>query len=78
MDKNIQKDNKIKRSYRQEFSKRVRMSYSDYMSETGQLGQIRHSWAALKKEPFLYVFFIPEDVFDLHKKVYKSLRLCVS
>ena len=40
-------------TYEQEFSKRVRMSYSDNMSETGQLGQIGHSWAALKKEPFL-------------------------
>ena len=38
------------------------------MPETGQLGQIGYSCAALKKEPFLYVSFIGEDVFDLHKK----------
>ena len=48
---------------------RVRMSYSDIMSETGQLGQIGHSWAALKKEPLLYLPFIREDVFALNKKV---------
>ena len=39
------------------------------MSESGKLGQIEHSWAALKKETFLYDSFIREDVFVLHKKV---------
>ena len=43
------------------------MSYSDNMSETGQLGQIGHCWAALKEEPFLYDYFIREDIFALRK-----------
>ena len=37
------------------------------MPETGQLGQIGHRWAALKKEPFFYDSFIGQDVFVLHK-----------
>ena len=38
--------------YEQEFSKRAGKSDSVNMSETGQLGQIGHSLAALKKRTF--------------------------
>ena len=47
------------------------------MSETGQLGQIGHSSAALKKPPtFLYNSFIRDDVFILHNKSLYTAALC--
>ena len=43
------------------------------MSETGQLGQIGHRWAALKKEPFFMIlvldktssYFIEKSLLEL-------------
>ena len=71
------------RLYEQEFSKRVRKSYwtrifkdssvrmssSDNMSETGQLGHIGHSWAALKKmNPFYMILSFEKTSSHLAKK----------
>ena len=42
--------------------------FETWKSETGQLGQIGHNLATLKKVPFLYDYFIREDVFVPHNK----------
>ena len=57
------------------FSKRVRMYYGDDKSETGQLGQIGHSWAVLKEKNPFYTFIsfkITSSIF-IKKSLYKSL-----
>ena len=57
------------------------MSDSVNMSESGQLRQIGHSWAALKKKNPFYMFLSFEKtslIIIKKKSFYKSLRLRIS
>ena len=55
--------------------KRVRISYSDNMSESGQLGQIWHSWAVLKKGTLFYMILSFERTSSYFIKKVSSRKL---